>query len=215
TPPPVEEPTNETSPTEDTPPPVEEPTNETSPTEDTPPPVEEPTNETSPTEDTPPPSQLEPDATNWQDFTSTQGSFTVSLPGNPTEEIEPADPARGMLETGSYVWESEADEIAYGVFYKVLPIAPTTEQISGFLDSFRDDFVSEAFIDGQLIAERPIDIESYPGREIAVEGSDGYVEARVYLVNERLYLLVAIAPNQTDFPQGGDRFLDSFQLISD
>ncbi|MDY7014735.1 MAG: hypothetical protein SVX43_14250 [Cyanobacteriota bacterium] len=150
------------------------------------------------------------DSGNWEEFTSTRGGFAISLPGTPIEDIAPADPDLGTLEIGSYVWESEASQIAYGVFYKVLPSAPSPEQVAEFLDRFRDDFVAEGVLDGELLNERPLDLDRYTGREISVEGAEGYIKARVYLVDERLYLLVAIAPNPTDFP--GDRFLNSFQL---
>lgn len=156
-------------------------------------------------------------AENWQEFTSQQGQFSVSMPGEPTEEIEPASDRNGNTESGSFLLELQGDTLGYGVFYKNLPNAPNSSdaaQLKEFFDGFRDDFVQNGVLEGNLIQERDISLENYLGRELEVTGSEGFIKMRVYLVEKRLYLLLAASQTKEAFPQDGDRFFNSFKLLA-
>lgn len=153
----------------------------------------------------------------WQEFTSPQGNFTVSMPGKPTEEITEANAENGITESGSFLLELEGDILGYGVFYKHLPNAPSvasTEQTKEFFDGFRDDFVQNGVLDGTLVEESDVMLGEYAGRQLEVSGSEGYIKLRVYLVEERLYLLLAASETQEKFPPAGDRFFNSFKLLA-
>ncbi|MBD2579841.1 hypothetical protein [Oscillatoria sp. FACHB-1406] len=158
----------------------------------------------------PPESAVSPG--NWQAFTAPQGRFSIDFPGVPNEQVEPADVATRRLETGAYIWESTNSPLGYGAFYKVFNGTPTNEQARTFLDRFLEDFVANGVVSGKLLSNRAIAINNYLGREIEVEGAEGYIKARMYLVENRLYLLTAVAPSKTTYPQDGDRFFDSFKL---
>ncbi len=74
------------------------------------------------------------------------------------------------------------------------------------------DAATEGYItDGaKLIAQRPISLLGSPGREIKYKDSDGSVgQARIFLVNNRLYQVSTLGSNTKDV----QKFFDSFELM--
>lgn len=153
----------------------------------------------------------------WEEFTYDAGGFRVALPATPVEEVVPANPDVGMGESGAILLDTNGNTVGYAAFYRDYPDLATlesSEAIATFLDDFRDDFVENGVLDGQLLQEREITLDSYPGREMEIIGAEGFLKTRVYLVGDRLYMLVAVSMTEEAYPETGDRFLDSFELLN-
>lgn len=149
-----------------------------------------------------------------QEFTSTKGGFSVLMPGQPTEEIEPANPQKGSGEFRQFIAEGEGGKVAYGISYVDFPNFDqqlNATEVNKLLNTARDG----ALRGGRLIKERTIALDNYPGREIELESYEGFrTKARFYWVSPRLYILMAAASTKEAFPQEGDRVLDSFRLLT-
>lgn len=152
----------------------------------------------------------------WEEFSFGYAGFRVALPATPVEEVIPADPELGLGESGAILLDTGGNTLGYGAFYRDyidLPPLETPEAIATFFDDFRDDFVANGVLDGQLLREREIMLDSHPGREMEIIGTEGFLKTRVYLVGDRLYMIVAVAMTEETYPETGDRFLDSFELL--
>jgi hypothetical protein len=152
----------------------------------------------------------------WEEFTYRSGGFRVSFPATPVEDRVSANPELGIPESGAVLLDTEGNTVGYGAMYRDYANAPSLENaaaIETFFNEFRDDFVANGVLDGQFLREREIAIAQYPGREMEIMGSEGFLKTRVYLVNDRLYLLVTVSMTEETYPETGDRFLDSFELL--
>jgi hypothetical protein len=84
----------------------------------------------------------------------------------------------------------------------------TPEQVKELLDDAPDAFAKGA--NAQLTQSQNIILDGNPGKEFEFTSTEGFSgKGRVYLVEQRLFLVVAIAA-QT---QNIQRFLDSFRLL--
>lgn len=153
----------------------------------------------------------------WEEFTYDAAGFRIALPATPVEEVVRADPEMGIEESGAILLDTNSNTVGYAAFYRDyagLDTLESSEAIATFLDGFRDDFVANGVLDGQLLQEREITLDSYPGREMEIIGAEGFLKTRVYLVGDRLYMLVAASMTEEAYPETGDRFLDSFELLN-
>ncbi|HEY9851328.1 MAG TPA: hypothetical protein V6D28_17800 [Leptolyngbyaceae cyanobacterium] len=149
----------------------------------------------------------EPSAqSDWNEFLSTSGRFAVSMPGQPKEEIATADD--GSLD---YSFSLRLPRGAYFIHYTDIPKANEmeSEKLQALLDRVPADFVSGA---QATLKEDPrnVEINGYPGKEFYFTLKTGLPGVgRVYMVQERLYLLLAMT-NQSEDTQ---KFVNSFRLL--
>ena len=145
--------------------------------------------------------------TSWKEFSSSEGKFAVSMPGTPKQETETDEDG---LTSHSFTVELENPNSAYLVtYYDVPEVAKATpEQIKELLDGTPDAFAKGG--NAQLTRSQNIILDGNPGREFEFTSTEGFSgKGRVYLVEERLFLVVAIAPQSQNIQQ----FLDSFRLL--
>jgi len=149
----------------------------------------------------------------WKEFRSSEGAFSVLMPGTPEESTETLSTEIGPLNLHSFTVNQR--ERSYGVVYADYPeaLVQNTDP-EGILDGARDGAVAK--VQGKLLSESFIDLDNHPGREIKVESSDrtATLRARVYLVNNRLYQTVWAGPKEDSSSEEVDRFLDSFELTN-
>jgi hypothetical protein len=150
-----------------------------------------------------------------QAFTSAAGGFSVMAPGPVEEKIQSLDiPLAGKIDM--HAFNGHKGNISYVVAYADYPVEIVSQRDpEKVLDGSRDGMVGN--INGKLLTEFKISIDGYPGREIVVDtkigdGQDATIKARLYLVGNRLYQLIALAPKGEGL---GDMqpFLESFALL--
>lgn len=144
--------------------------------------------------------------TDWSEFSSTTGRFAVSMPGQPTEETETAQD--GTLD---YSFSLKLQKSAYFIHYTDIPDADKlkNEDLTKLLDDLPAEFIKGA--DAQLEDDpRNIEINGYPGKEFKFTLNTGIPGVgRVYMVQQRLYLILAMA----DKPEDTQKFVNSFRLL--
>ena len=154
----------------------------------------------------------------WKKFSSSEGRFSVLIPGVPTEKIIKVNTKAGIVDL--HILQLEGTEFNYlAVSYGDYPKETVTkENINKILDGARDGAVSN--VHGKLISELIITLDNYPGREIKVEIPNGkhILISRIYLVRNRLYSISLITHKNniftTELYDKAHKFFDSFQLMS-
>ncbi|MFB2895904.1 hypothetical protein ACE1CI_23590 [Aerosakkonemataceae cyanobacterium BLCC-F50] len=141
----------------------------------------------------------------WNEFSSEKGRFAVSMPGTPKEETETNQD--GSTE---HSFSLISDDSAFLIHYSDIPDIEnlSKEEITTLLDKAPNDFAKDA--KAKLINAQTVSLDGHPGKEFELklkEGING--KGRVYLVNQRLYIVLAMAAK----PENQQIFLDSFRLI--
>lgn len=151
-------------------------------------------------------------AEEWKEFRSQEGRFSVLLPGTPTEGKESVDTALGPIEVHKFMIQVSS-ELACGVVYNDYPEAIVWQvNQAQLLDIVRDGVVQS--VQGKLRSERKVPLTSSPVREIVVDvGEEGTIRARLYLVEQRGYQVMAITGHNKESSKDVEKFLDSFKLL--
>lgn len=149
----------------------------------------------------------------WQQFGASEGGFTVSMPGQPVKRQETLSTAVGPLHSSSYT-VAPAQGVAYGVDYADYPVAVVQRYApEAILDSARDALVAK--VNGRVRSEQRISLSNSPGRELQLDvATGGFVRARIYLVGQRQYQVVAVTPDNKTASQDATTFLNSFKLLN-
>jgi hypothetical protein len=149
----------------------------------------------------------------WQSYSSTAGGFSVSMPGVPTYSKETLHPAGMTVDLHKFKLVFDGESLGYSVMYADFP-AQIARAVGP--EKLLDFAQSGATMDPgvRLIARRGISLGVNPGREISVETSNGLVcKDRFYVVNQRLYQVIAAVPKADKLSSDMTRFLDSFRLL--
>lgn len=143
-------------------------------------------------------------AADWTDYTSAKYKYSAKFPGKTTEKDQ------GKLNI--VMFEKDAST-AYTVITSSLGVNVAPDATARVLDATRDGFVKGA--NGTLVDEKKITVGKYPGREINVKTIGGaYMRARLYLVNDILYQVIAGGSKELVGNADTTKFMDSFKLAN-
>lgn len=150
-----------------------------------------------------------------QEFKSEAGSFAVTAPKTLQESTHDLELQSGK--TTLYLFSTQEDNIGYFVSYCDYP--PETMQhgdLEKMLDGSRDGALSNA--KGTLLSETRITLEGNPGRELLMEtvdesGRPAAIKGRLFMVKNRLYQVMVVAPRSQTGDKEVDQFLQSFKLL--
>jgi hypothetical protein len=152
----------------------------------------------------------------WKEFTSRDGGFSVRMPKTPTEQTKSLKSPFGPVDVTMFQAISPKDGLLYQVAYNDFP---------AFLVQLADaDDVLKAIpggvaqgVNGKVLSNDKVKLGDHPGREFEIEvfGGQGVVHGRAYLVKDRLYQVMVIAPKDAADSPDINRFLDSFKLTKD
>jgi TonB family protein len=150
----------------------------------------------------------------WQEFKHEAGNFAVMMPGKPLEMSQTVESEIGKIPI--YSFTAPGETLTYLAMYAEYPISiDTSEAAKISLDNARDLLVSRR--NGKLISEADISFGKYPGRELKAKVDGGMVRSRTYIVNKRMYMVMALTPGEDTSKQLDskkvDDFLASFKLL--
>lgn len=151
-----------------------------------------------------------------KEFRSETGAFSVTTPALLKEEVQSADfPQIGTIT--SHVFSGNKGNTSYAVSYTDFPEdfiqRADPERV---LNGGRDGAVSN--VNGKLVLETQISLGTNPGRELVIDakagdGRDATIKTRVYLVRNRLYQVMVVAPKGEVSNDEMMKYLGSFRLI--
>ncbi|MDB9524500.1 hypothetical protein PN498_00745 [Oscillatoria sp. CS-180] len=149
-----------------------------------------------------------------EDFSSEAGQFSISTPAPLEETQQSVDTPVGPIEI--YTFTAEQDDAAYVVAYSDYPpeIVEQTDP-DQLLDSSRDGAINN--LGGTLVSEEAIDLEGNPGRSLVIStdvnaGEPAVIDSRIYLVENRLYQILVVMPEDDNDDAASTNFLESFSL---
>ena len=154
----------------------------------------------------------------WQKFTSTEGRFSAEFPGSPTHSTRLV----GASQNVTLYMYSVATSAAYGVSYfeSATPIEGP-DAAKKFLDLAIEGIVKDYGSEQLSVSETVV--EGYPGRLLTKRLANGYtLRVKTVLVGTRQYQITCVLPkpeaigaeNVSLYESAGNRFLDSFTLVS-
>ena len=156
---------------------------------------------------------------NWKIYQNKEGRFSILVPSKLKREVD-------MIESTSevkvklisfYFYDESYPTSAFCISYYDLPRelinTMTTDQM---LESIMVGAASN--VNGEIIIERKINLNGYPGAEFVVEVAsykpkDSTVKSRVYIVRNRIYSLAVTSIKGTLSNYVQDKYLDSLKLM--
>lgn len=153
------------------------------------------------------------DKPEWKRFRPKNGRCAVEMPGKPTAQ-PPQDISQGGFKSKLYMFLLEAPDgkTAYGLGYSDFPADTLPdEKLKEVLEAAQKG--TEKGLKAEVVTDRELRLGKYPGREFTLELPGGnYYRARLFIVEGRLYQVIALGPKK--FIDGPDAkvFLYSFEL---
>jgi hypothetical protein len=152
----------------------------------------------------------------WQQLPVNDGGFSVLMRSEPHYVRQQVDTPAGKM--FAHLYSSDRRDSYFAVGYSDYPIAlvagtPPEQLFAGV----RDTWLKR--IDGKLVMRNNSLLLDgrHPGAEFAAEGTvkgvPAFLQARLYLVDQRLYQLIAMGPKDGVSQGMINRFLNSFRLI--
>ena len=147
-------------------------------------------------------------STEWKDYTSEKGKFSVLLPGAPEPgyRLGPADSGAVI----SYVTNYQKDAKAWSVDYFDLPAIPLdADAVKKLLERRRDSYTPRPR------SEKSLTLNGYPALEFktAIDDRDRVQIVRIMLVKQRVYELWVVTQAQHADSEDVTRFFDSFKPV--
>lgn len=149
---------------------------------------------------------------NWIEYRSDKGGFSILLPQKPQEQTQPIDTAGGTAQLNLAL--VNAGDFTLGVSYNDIPAeALKSGDANTLLQGGRDGTAKN--LKGRVVSDKAINLGAYPGIEFVVEAPDSVrYQARVYVVDNRLYQIMFIAPQNKADQIDTAAFFDSFKLLN-
>lgn len=150
-------------------------------------------------------------AERWQRYSSDAG-FSIEMPGEPEGKKIIIDTELGQNYLYVYMLKKQ-DGMIYSIGFIDYPNElfnkKSTEQL---LNDAREGAVRN--VGGKLVSESQISIKGYPGREVVIasSGGQGSLQARIFLVNNRLYQLMFAPAKGNTLSRNARRFFESFEI---
>lgn len=151
----------------------------------------------------------------WRELTVPEGGFAILMRGAPEYFPQQLDTPAGKM--SAYLYSSDRPDAYFAVGYIDYPLALTVGAVpEKIFAGVRDTWVKR--IDARPGPLTPLTLAGkYPGVQFTAEGKykdrGAVVEGRLYLVDQRLYQIVAISEKGAIAQGVINRFLESFRLI--
>jgi hypothetical protein len=146
----------------------------------------------------------------WVVFSPKGSGFSVRLPSKPTERPLPQGAEAGRA--FSPLYELTSGDFKYVITYKDFPFSVEGAQRDKLLDMGAEAGITSA--GGKVVSNKPISLADHPGREVRGEMKGFLYQSRVYLVEQRLYLLIVWLPAAKTGSENVANFFESFELVA-
>lgn len=149
-------------------------------------------------------------AQEWKEYRSNAGGYSVEAPGTVTESADKVSTAIGTITFHTAV--SEGRTWGYASAYADFPDWVISKDHKEMLTGARDGALHN--VGGKLEKQTWIKLEGHQGLEIRFSVPDKKLKAkaRIYLVKNRLYQVIAAQSEEGYDEAALDRYLESFRL---
>lgn len=147
----------------------------------------------------------------WTEYSDIAGRFAVAMPGLPSAEQQNASSKAGDMTLFLFTLQRSGPNDRVAVQYLDYPEAAFAGKTPDMvLDNAST--VDAYNVGGTVVDQKPLSLGAYPGREVRVENVEAQMRIRLYLVDRRLYKVIAMWPKSRGFSVDDERFLGSFRL---
>jgi hypothetical protein len=147
----------------------------------------------------------------WVPFSSPEGRFAVEFPTPPVRAESPVETPAGPATMHTHT--AKGPSAAYVVAWADYPPEALQADLEQMFDQTRAGLVAN--LRGELVSEEKLEIQGRPGRALTlrVGGAGTVLEARLVLVDERLYQVAVVnSEGHADTPEA-QRFFRSFEIL--
>ncbi len=147
----------------------------------------------------------------WQKFIFQEGNFSVWIP----QGLQSSEEVSIELENSNLSFQVLASHPQNYRFVAAYSDRLTSNQIDNkeqLLDQVKQGIVKKTNF--TLISDKNITFETDIGKELTMKNEEELISFRVYLINDRIYVLAASNPTETDaISETIISFFDSFRLL--
>lgn len=152
-------------------------------------------------------------ADTWMEFASEEGKFRVRFPAAPSKDTAEIPTLVGSVKQTTH--SAGEGDVHFGVAYgEYPPEAMKDFDLDKGLDGARNGAINN--VGGTLLAEQQITFAGQPARafqgKATVQGIELLLDARVFMLDNRLYQLIVVHPSTSQNLASG-KFFDSFSLV--
>ena len=140
----------------------------------------------------------------WVKIAPPASGFSVLMPGEAKEEVQPGDDF--TLHLYSVSAASGFYMAAYGDYAPRIHLDPAGELVAN-----RDNFLKG--LNARLIASKNISLDGHAGIEFTGESDMAVFSSRVYLIGNRVYQIMTAIDSGKDDSANVNRFLSSFAFV--
>lgn len=154
-----------------------------------------------------------PKSEEWREFNSSEGGFSVLMPGNPAKKIKTVNTVFGPIDNPVFALVQK--DVMYAVMYCEYPA--TVVQAST-PDAILDNVLNSTKASGKTLGESIISLNGCPGRELELElepeESDVLLtmKIRMFMFDSKMFQVMVATPKGSAASQDVMRFLDSFKV---
>jgi hypothetical protein len=150
------------------------------------------------------------------EYRAADGSFSVVAPV-PLDPITQTDDIPGIGAIDTHVLVSDAGPVLYYASYADYPTHVTAQRTPAEMLAGSRDGAARG-LNGEIVDDRAIVLGDQPGRAFTIYGADKDGQpftlwVRHYLVENRLYQVMAMATRGANQEVAAEQFLDSFTLL--
>jgi hypothetical protein len=159
-------------------------------------------------------------ADKWVTIQSKKFGYQVDFPKKPTEQSQEIDSEVGKVKLNMYIYDASAvigdENYVYMSNCTQHPAIHANDLDTAQLAAFYDKTVNGVAkgVSGELLTQKKIMLDNHEGREITVgyEENKNTVTMRVFLVDNKIYMVQTISAAVNTPNKSTQRFLDSFKL---
>jgi hypothetical protein len=147
-------------------------------------------------------------AGSWQ--TVKGNGFSIQMPGKPKVEAKTEKMGQDQVQLAEYKLELSTNA-GYGLMVMEMPISftPKSRMAQEMLDTMTQPSKQSK---QKVVARQSLTLGGNPGREVTLSDGKESGKIRVFLVQNRMYMMAAGGNSGKLSPQNIDRFLQSFKL---
>jgi hypothetical protein len=145
-----------------------------------------------------------------QRFVSSEGRFSVLMPGTPTSQIVPVPSGPGKTTNlFEFSLSLENGDVRYLVTYYDYPPGMNPGTPEATLEAYRDGIT----IGKTLLSDKATVLNGVTGRAFTAQGPDGHYDVQAYYTGDRLYVLIVFTKADR---RASDRnaFMSSFEILT-
>src|SRR5262245_30778642 len=146
----------------------------------------------------------------FKQYASGAGRYKVMFPGDVKSETTDLDTGKDKLKFTLDSVELKGDT-TFLVSYVDAPDEVAKKPAGPRLDKVRDGNKGAS---GKVITDKEIEfgMEKYPGRDILIETSSGYIRNRAVIAGNRLYQVMVQGSKEVVTSPSADKFINSFEI---